>query len=44
MILQDSLALKILSGDFHKGDVIHVDRGEEGLVFSSAVIGEVVDA
>jgi len=42
--LQDSLALKILSGDFHEGDVIRVDRGEEGLVFSTAVRGEVVEA
>jgi len=42
--LQDSLALKILSGDFHEGDVIRVDRGEEGLVFSTAVHGEVVEA
>jgi len=42
--LQDSLALKILSGDFHEGDVILVDRGEEGLVFSSTLHGEVVEA
>jgi ATP-dependent Clp protease ATP-binding subunit ClpB len=42
--LQDSLALKILSGDFHEGDLIRVDRGEEGLAFSTAVQGEVVDA
>jgi len=42
--LQDSLALKILSGDFYEGDVIQVDRGEEGLVFSTAVRGEVVEA
>jgi len=42
--LQDSLALKILSGDFHGGDVIRVDRREEGLVFSTAVRGEAVEA
>jgi len=42
--LQDSLALKILSGDFHEGDVIRVDRGGEGLTFSTAVQGEVVEA
>ncbi|NJC98109.1 MAG: ATP-dependent chaperone ClpB [Anaerolineae bacterium] len=41
--LQDPLALKILSGDFHEGDVIRVDHGEEGLVFTSAVQGEVVE-
>jgi len=41
--LQDSLALKILSGDFHEGDVIRVDRGEDGLVFSIAVRGEAVE-
>lgn len=42
--LQDPLALKILSGDFQEGDVIRVDRGEEGLEFTSAVQGEVVEA
>jgi len=42
--LQDSLALQILSGDFHEGVVIRVDRGEESLVFSTAVRGEVVEA
>jgi len=42
--LQDSLALKILSGDFHEGDVIRVDRGEESLVFSTAMRGEVMEA
>jgi ATP-dependent Clp protease ATP-binding subunit ClpB len=42
--LQDPLALKILSGDFHEGEIIRVDRGEDGLVFSSAVQGEVVEA
>jgi ATP-dependent Clp protease ATP-binding subunit ClpB len=41
--LQDPLALKILSGDFHEGEVIRVDRGEEGLVFSTVVHGEVVE-
>jgi len=41
--LQDPLALKILSDDFHEGDAIQVDRGEDGLVFSTAVRGEVVE-
>ena len=41
--LQDSLALQILSGEFHEGDVIRVDRGEDGLVFSTAIHGEVVE-
>ncbi len=43
--LQDPLALKILSGDFHEGDTILVDRGPEGLTFSvtePVVEGEVV--
>ncbi len=31
--LQDPLALKVLSGEFHEGDTILVDRGEEGLTF-----------
>jgi ATP-dependent Clp protease ATP-binding subunit ClpB len=33
--LQDPLALKILAGDFAEGDAIHVDRGPQGLVFST---------
>jgi len=31
--LQDPLALKILSGEFHEGETIKVERGEEGLTF-----------
>ena len=42
--LQDLLALKILSGEFHEGDVIEVDRDKNGLVFTTAVQGEVVEA
>jgi ATP-dependent Clp protease ATP-binding subunit ClpB len=42
--LQDPLALNILAGDFHEGDIIHVDRNKEGLVFTTAVQGEVVEA
>jgi ATP-dependent Clp protease ATP-binding subunit ClpB len=41
--LQDPLALKILAGEFREGDVVHVDRGPLGLVFSSEKAGEVVD-
>jgi len=33
--LQDPLALQILSGDFMEGDSIRVDRGEEGLAFTT---------
>ena len=32
--LQDPLALDILTGKFHDGDTIYVDRGEAGLEFS----------
>jgi ATP-dependent Clp protease ATP-binding subunit ClpB len=32
--LQDPLALKILSGDFHEGETIRVDRGPDGLTFT----------
>ena len=42
--LQDPLAMKILAGDFHEGDTIHVERGPDGLEFSSipaVVEGEV---
>ena len=42
--LQDPLALKILSGEFREGDVIEVDKGRDGLVFTTAVQGEVVEA
>ena len=35
--LQDPLALKILSGEFHEGKTIKVDRGEEGLTFATDV-------
>ena len=35
--LQDPLALKILSGEFHEGETIKVDRGLEGLIFTSDV-------
>jgi ATP-dependent Clp protease ATP-binding subunit ClpB len=42
--LQDSLALKILSGDFQEGDIIRADRGEDGLIFSTSVQGEAVEA
>jgi ATP-dependent Clp protease ATP-binding subunit ClpB len=33
--LQDPLAVKILSGDFHEGEVIHVERGKEKLEFTA---------
>ncbi|MGE5374643.1 MAG: ATP-dependent chaperone ClpB [Bacteroidota bacterium] len=42
--LQDPLALKILAGEFREGDVIEVERGKDGLVFTTAVQGEVVEA
>ena len=35
---------KILAGEFREGDVIEVDLGKDGLVFSTAVQGEVVEA
>jgi len=34
--LQDPLAMKILSGEFHEGDTVQVDRGGQGLSFSVA--------
>ena len=42
--LQDPLALKILSGEFHEGETIRVDRGDEGLVFAAVLQAEVVEA
>jgi ATP-dependent Clp protease ATP-binding subunit ClpB len=41
--LQDPLALRILSGDLHEGDLVRVDRGEEELSFTPVVQGEVVE-
>ncbi len=41
--LQDPLALRILSGDFHDGDTIRVDRGAEGLEFTAVAQAEVVE-
>ena len=41
--LQDPLALRILSGEFHEGDLVRVDRGAEGLSFTPVVQAEVVE-
>ncbi|HSB89772.1 MAG TPA: ATP-dependent chaperone ClpB [Anaerolineales bacterium] len=38
--LQDPLALQLLSGTFHTGDTIRVDRGPEGLTFAAVKAGE----
>jgi ATP-dependent Clp protease ATP-binding subunit ClpB len=43
--LQDPLALKILAGDFKEGDTILIERGSDGLIFSTTepvVEGEVL--
>ena len=40
--LQDPLALQILSSEFHQGDFIQVDRGEDGLTFTPVVKADVV--
>ncbi|HEX9027741.1 MAG TPA: ATP-dependent chaperone ClpB [Anaerolineales bacterium] len=42
--LQDPLALHILSGDFHEGDTIRVERTPEGLSFTPVVQVEAVEA
>ena len=39
--LQDPLALDILSGKFHEGEIIRVDRGEDGLFFSQVMPKEI---
>ncbi len=41
--LQDPLALKILSGELHEGEIVQVERGEEGLIFTPLVQAEVVE-
>jgi ATP-dependent Clp protease ATP-binding subunit ClpB len=41
--LQDALALKLLSGEFHEGEIIRVERGEEGLTFTPVLPAEVIE-
>jgi len=41
--IQDPLALHILSGDFHEGDLIRVDRDAKGLTFTPVIQAEVVE-
>lgn len=41
--LQDPLALRILSGEFHEGDLVRVDRDADGLTFTQVIQGEVVE-
>ena len=41
--LQDPLALQLLSGEFHEGDLIRVDRGPDGLTFTPVVQAEVIE-
>jgi ATP-dependent Clp protease ATP-binding subunit ClpB len=38
--VKDLLALKVLSGEVHPGETIHVARGAQGLVFETALVGE----
>jgi ATP-dependent Clp protease ATP-binding subunit ClpB len=40
----DPLALHILSGEFHEGDTIRVDRGPDGLTFTPVARVEAVEA
>jgi len=42
--LQDPLALKVLTGEFHAGDTIRVERASHGLEFIRAIEAEVVDS
>jgi ATP-dependent Clp protease ATP-binding subunit ClpB len=42
--MQDPLALHILSGEFHEGDTIRVDRGPAGLTFTPVARAEAVEA
>jgi ATP-dependent Clp protease ATP-binding subunit ClpB len=39
--LQDPLSMRLLSGEFHEGDTIRVDRGAEGLSFTPVARAEV---
>lgn len=41
--LQDPLALRILSGEIHEGDLVQVERGSDGLIFKVVIQGEIVE-
>jgi len=41
--VQDPLALRLLSGDFHEGDTVRVERLPDGLEFIAVAQGEVVE-
>ena len=40
--VQDPLALKVLSGEFHDGNTVLVDHGPQGLTFQALANGEIV--
>jgi ATP-dependent Clp protease ATP-binding subunit ClpB len=40
--LQDPLAVKILSGEFHEGETIHVERGKQKLEFTAQATAQAV--
>ncbi len=40
--VQDPLAIRLLSGEFHDGELVHVDRGVDGLTFTPMVQAEPV--
>ena len=40
--LQDPLAVKILSGEFHEGETIRVERGKEKLEFTAQATAQPV--
>ncbi len=40
--LQDPLAVKILSGDFHEGETIHVEHGKDKLEFTAQATDQAV--
>jgi ATP-dependent Clp protease ATP-binding subunit ClpB len=41
--LEDPLAIKILSGEFHEGDIVRVEHGAGELEFTSVIQAEVVE-
>jgi hypothetical protein len=41
--LENPLALKLLSGEFSEGDLIRVDRGPDGLIFTAVLQAQVVE-
>ncbi|MBN2148476.1 MAG: ATP-dependent chaperone ClpB [Anaerolineales bacterium] len=41
--LQDPLAMRLLSGEFHEEEIVRVERGDQGLTFTPVLQAEIVE-